>query len=451
MKLPPSWMNLLVNRVIRGYVNEMSPDRDAGLSRTHPFLNFADFYPDSLTFKTWLLLGETMSKCQHLAGAPITPRLAEHLERVYLARGAQATTAIEGNTLELSQVEQIVDRGSAGLGPSRAYQEQEVANIVRAVRDMRAAITQGHHLPITVTRLCELNAMVLHDVPVKPHVVPGELRRTDVTVGPYRPPDYREIPALVKEFEDWLRRTRQAAAAQAADHPDLAFALAVITAILAHLNLAWIHPFGDGNGRLARLIEVQILSESGVPSVATQLLANHFNLTRELYYFHLDQARSQRGVANFIHYAVQGLADGLREQITLVQEQNLHIVWQSYMHELFEKKYTQTPARARQRKLATALPAAPGDAVTPEQATELTPALTRLYAAAGDRMPARDLNDLVKLDLAVRVGPPAARRFRARRELVQAFLPPAASIVEPSTESTLTQDAPDDEPQLPFD
>jgi Fic family protein len=41
------------------------------------------------------------------------------------------------------------------------------------------------------------------------------------------------------------------------------------------------HPFGDGNGRVARLIEVQILSESGViPDVATGLLSDHYSKTR---------------------------------------------------------------------------------------------------------------------------------------------------------------------------
>jgi Fic family protein len=40
---------------------------------------------------------------------------------------------------------------------------------------------------------------------------------------------------------------------------------AILKAILAHLCLAWIHPFGDGNGRTARLVEFQILIFPGCP------------------------------------------------------------------------------------------------------------------------------------------------------------------------------------------
>lgn len=39
-------------------------------------------------------------------------------------------------------------------------------------------------------------------------------------------------------------------------------------AILAHLYLAWIHPFGDGNGRIARFLEFEIMLRAGIP-VAT--------------------------------------------------------------------------------------------------------------------------------------------------------------------------------------
>jgi Fic family protein len=399
----------------------MPTDRDA-VATTHPFISFADFDTASLTNKlTWLLLGETMSKCQHLAHAPITPGLAQHLMRVYLAKGAQATTAIEGNTLSESEVQAILEKGTADLGPSRKYQEQENKNILEAVIEIREALVEGHRIPITAQRLCDLNAQVLKDVPDADHVVPGELRTSNVVVGPYLPPHWQDAPTLVKDFEDWLHRTRSQV--NEASSTEDRFVIAFLAATLAHLYLAWIHPFGNGNGRTARLVETQILAESGVvPIVSAQLMSNFFNLTRDAYYHHLNNARTDsngRGVPDFIHYAVQGFADQLREQIEQVQAQNLHIVWQSYVHEIFEHNHKNTEARARQRKLAMAMP--PDKAITPEQATDLNTELARLYARAEGRMPARDLNDLVKLGLVRKVG---KRTFRARRELIQEFLPP---------------------------
>lgn len=400
----------------------MTTDQGA-VATTHPFICFDDFDFASLTNRmTWLLLGESMSKCQHIAHAPITPGLANHMAKMYLVKGAQATTAIEGNTLSEDQVKAILDKGTANLGPSRKYQEQEARNVLDAVIEIGENLRRGKRMPITAQRLCDLNAQVLKDVPDAEWVVPGELRTMNVVVGPYQPPHWQDVPVLVKDFDSWLHRMR----ARANDESSIEerFVVAFLTASLAHLYLAWIHPFGNGNGRTARLVEAQILAESGVvPLVSAQLLSNFFNLTRDAYYHFLNRARTEldgRGVAEFVHYAIEGFADQLREQIAAVQEQNLHIVWQSFVHERFEKRHRKhTDARARQRKLAMAMPA--DEAITPEQATDLNTELARLYARAEGRMPARDLNDLVKLGLVAKVG---KRVFRARRELIQEFLPP---------------------------
>lgn len=64
-------------------------------------------------------------------------------------------------------------------------------------------------------------------------------------------------------------------------YPDTPMANSIIKAIMAHLYIAWIHPFGDGNGRLARILEFIILLDSSVPTPAAQLLSNHYNATKE--------------------------------------------------------------------------------------------------------------------------------------------------------------------------
>jgi hypothetical protein len=54
----------------------------------------------------------------------------------------------------------------------------------------------------------------------------------------------------------------------------------LIAAVVAHVYFEWIHPFGDGNGRTGRLIELKLLLEAGVPQPAAHLLSNHYNATR---------------------------------------------------------------------------------------------------------------------------------------------------------------------------
>ncbi|MEV0109349.1 Fic family protein [Nocardia sp. NPDC050799] len=380
----------------------------------YPFIAFS-YDTKGISADLWIAFGEAMSKCQHLAGAPLKPQAAEEMASVYLARGVQATTAIEGNTLSDSEVQEIVNKGSAGVSESRAYLEREVQNVIGAIRDIDHALQSGKRLPITVERLCELNAQILEGIPEQPEVEPGKLRKHNVHAGKYLAPAYSEVPYLLDRFVKWLEEMRFPPRDD--DRPESRFVNAVLSAILAHLYIAWIHPFGNGNGRLARLIEVQILSESGiVPIVATNLLSDFYNKTRNRYYLALDEA--QRDVTAFIRYALQGFLDELRDQIKRVRQENLRIHWESHVYEVF-RTMPSTPARDRQRELALELP---GDRwVSRQEATELSIRLAKKYAQCGDRTPARDLNDLCKMGLARRSGP---GRYRANRKVIEAFIPP---------------------------
>ena len=75
---------------------------------THPWLTF-NFNTRDLGDIVWAHLGESYSKCQHLIGAPLQPRVAWDLARVYMRRGALASAAIEGNTLSEDEVNEILD------------------------------------------------------------------------------------------------------------------------------------------------------------------------------------------------------------------------------------------------------------------------------------------------------------------------------------------------------
>ena len=96
--------------------------------RTHSWITFsADLRRAPAPL--WLLLGECQSKCEHVSGMPLRPDTARDLYELSLARGAQATTAIEGNTLSEGEVLGQV-RGTLKLPPSREYLGQETKNII---------------------------------------------------------------------------------------------------------------------------------------------------------------------------------------------------------------------------------------------------------------------------------------------------------------------------------
>lgn len=299
---------------------------------THPWIKFDyKINHDLISMR----MGEAFSKCQHLIGTPLKPGVADELASVYLARGALATTAIEGNTLTEDEVAEIL-KGRKKLPASRQYLEQEIQNVLKVLRDIdRDSGNTGFRL--SPEWLKEQNRVILEGLEVQPHVVPGEYTTDTLTVGNvYRSPSPVDIPFLVERLCEWLNRRIDDADKLPDDYK---FFNAVITSILAHVYLVWIHPFGDGNGRTARAVECTVLAHTGlVPSVSSNLLSDFYNRTRSRYYERLAAASRESDLDGFVRYALDGFVDLLREQISDVQRMQQTVAWTNYVHEVFSSQ-----------------------------------------------------------------------------------------------------------------
>ena len=360
-------------------------------------------------------LGEAASKCEHISRVPLRPTTAQALHQLYLAKGAAATTAIEGNTLSEEEVLKAVE-GRLVVPPSKQYLKQEVENIIAACNGISRQLAEGVLPTLSVDLLCAYNRQVLEKLPAKQDVKPGLLRTHSVVVGSvYRGAPPQDCPYLMDRLCEWLNGPDFQAPEPSLPGTETAYA--ILRAVVAHLYLAWIHPFGDGNGRTARLLEFHILMSAGVPSPAAHLFSNHYNQTRADYYRQLEYASKSGGdVVPFLSYAVRGFVDGLREQLEKIWTQQWDVVWRNYVHEQFQNR--NSPSDTRQRHLALDL----GDAeewIEVGHVAELTPRLAKAYASRTPKTVQRDLNALAELGLAVREG----RKVRARREVILAFLP----------------------------
>ena len=131
------------------------------------------------------MLGECQSKCEHIAGVPLRPDVAENLHRIYLAKGALATTAIEGNTLSEKEVLQVLN-GDLKLPPSREYLKQEIDNIVGALNGIWKQVGSGTLPALSVKELEHFNKLVLEGLSVEEGVLPGKIRTHEVGVARYR-------------------------------------------------------------------------------------------------------------------------------------------------------------------------------------------------------------------------------------------------------------------------
>jgi hypothetical protein len=76
----------------------MPATSDRQYARTHPWITFrVDLH--TLAHKTWMLLGEAESKCEHVAGVPLRPATADRLNGIYLSKGIRGTplaTRVDG-------------------------------------------------------------------------------------------------------------------------------------------------------------------------------------------------------------------------------------------------------------------------------------------------------------------------------------------------------------------
>ena len=174
--------------------------------------------------------------------AKVVQRILDDLlgERVY------ASNAIEGNTLDLRETETILKTGK--LIEKQRRESIEARNLGEAVKAISALVPGGKSAH-TVDTLREIHTIVLKDDPQERG---GQYRSHGVTItgAKYQPPDHTLVASLVDRVMEQLQKD--------SDLP------AVVRAAWSHWTIARIHPFGDGNGRTARLWQDLVLFQGNL-------------------------------------------------------------------------------------------------------------------------------------------------------------------------------------------
>ena len=388
---------------------------------THDFIKFPPRL-GALPPKIWLLMGEIQSQIEQLTRLPIPPLISAELRNIYLTKGVHATTAIEGNTLTEQEVRAILD-SRLTLPPSREYLQREVENIARVVNVVGRELLLGSQMSFSLELLNHWHKLILSDLgkSLDLSVLVGELRQHNVVVGRYIGAPPGDCEQLVEDFCDWLNDENVAPDGQ----EQYKLAWQVIKAIVAHMMLAFIHPYGDGNGRLSRLVEFAILLRAGVPDIAAHLLSNFYNLTQSRYRLELQMAHGEYvdgsyptdiNMLDFVEYALEGYHDLLNEQFREIHKQLLGVLWHDHIHRAFPKQMT--PTEQRRKQLALGLGEMdPEVSFVAATIRGLTPALAAAYASKSDRTISRDLNALTDINLLKRDDD----GYRSNSEILFAF------------------------------
>jgi len=176
------------------------------------------------------------------------------------------TNAIEGSTITLEETRQILEDKVAPSKPLKDIRETEShAKVFLGMLKTEEKLSE--------TLLLKWHRDIFEET--KPDIA-GQFRNYLVRVGPYVAPSWRDLEKLVKQLIMFVNESKL--------NP-------VEIAARAHYMFEKIHPFGDGNGRIGRLLMNCILWKNGYPMLIFEYRK------RKSYYKALQ--RTEEGFTNY--------------------------------------------------------------------------------------------------------------------------------------------------------
>jgi Fic family protein len=270
----------------------------------------------------------------------ITPRTATHLMRIEAARQAVAdlpitssvlaglretarlfsthySTMIEGNRLAREEVSSLIEQGRHF--PGRERDEAEVLGYYAAIERLERFAAQGGDVMDLQVRTLHALVMAGRKAVKKPTPYRGGqnvIRDAGSRRIVYMPPEASDVPRLMEELLDWLRRSER----EGVPCP--------IRAGIAHYQFATVHPYYDGNGRTARLLTTLILHRGGYDLKGLYSLEEYYARDLSAYYRALAvgpshnyyQGRAEADITAWVEYFCAGMADSFESVRRRAQE-----------------------------------------------------------------------------------------------------------------------------------
>ncbi|MFH1683116.1 MAG: Fic family protein [Candidatus Woesearchaeota archaeon] len=152
------------------------------------------------------------------------------------------SNAIEGSTITLDETEDLIKQKISPHKPLKDVQET-----INHSKVFLQALNGKKSLSLGL--ILEWHQQLFNDTKSD---ISGRLREYLVRVGSYLAPDWQDLPGLLKDYFKWCVKNNKTM------NP-------VELAARAHYKFEKIHPFGDGNGRVGRLIIAYTLRKHSYP------------------------------------------------------------------------------------------------------------------------------------------------------------------------------------------
>ena len=231
------------------------------------------------------------------------PWIFFQLKNIFHILESVGSARIEGNRTTISEyIERKIENDERS-----SERFSEIANVEAAMDFIEESISEGteftHHF------IRQLHQLVVGELSDEGDRTPGAYRiwNVEISKSAHTPPDHIQVQSYMDEFLDFINQ-------DGADKYDL------LKTAIAHHRFTWIHPFGNGNGRVVRLLTYALMIKYGF-NVKDGKIINPtavFCNDRDKYYEHLSEADlgTDESLLNWCDYVLSGIL----EEVTKVNK-----------------------------------------------------------------------------------------------------------------------------------
>lgn len=251
----------------------------------------------------------------------LSPEVLNKLRRYFRIKNIYHSNAIEGNSLDVGETRLVVEQGLTLTG--KPLKDQAEAKNLSAALDFLEELAGNPERPITESDVRQIHFLVLTGID---GANAGKYRTVPVEIGgsQFKPAGPESVSSEMKRFGDWL---------QEASVPGTAFAPeeAILAASAAHTWFVTVHPFIDGNGRVARLLMNLMLMRFGFPIAV-------ISRDDRLRYYDALEISQASDLTAFVALVCECLEESLEEYEAAADEQREAIEWAKSIASKFDQK-----------------------------------------------------------------------------------------------------------------
>ncbi len=262
----------------------------------------------SITNKILKNIGITEASREIIMNAPLVPAWEAKFKKEAMERTIHHGTHLEGNPLSEEEVKDVLD-GQEVIARDRDIQEiLNYRNVLKFIDDIQVQMGGSSNYSFTLETILEIHRLTTDKI-LSPEAS-GSFRMKQVVVKnsitgqiSYTPPPAVEVPYLMEDLVGWINsdETKEI-------HP-------IIKAGIIHYEIARIHPFTDGNGRVARAVATLVLFLDGYDIRKFFSFEEYFDENPMDYYLTLQAVSNQlvldtheRDLTPWLEYFCEGVA-----------------------------------------------------------------------------------------------------------------------------------------------